>query len=209
MEEHISEGQLESAVMEGNPEKMKGINKGSLPRQNKQHIFDGIDTSFILKDILKITRPDAAPVLPQPLSHHEDLATIVPKTPNTAHTSSKKYRDFSKEQALQVNFIQMRRYLPPMKASVSRKHPVSYNRYLSAETDCRTQVPDQSHGVDFRSPICYSTEPPVRMEYATIEKLTAHIDRVKELMGKGHRVPRLREDRPVLEVLGQGKLTST
>lgn len=47
------------------------------------------------------------------------------------------------------------------------------------------------------------------MEYATIEKLTAHIDRVKELMGKGHRVPRLREDRPVLEVLGQGKLTST
>ena len=50
----ISGTQLHNDILDGNAEKLKNMCcKSNLPTINKNHIFDGLDVSFIDRDILK------------------------------------------------------------------------------------------------------------------------------------------------------------
>ena len=54
MEALTSEAKLNATINEGSSEMIQKLAKTSLPQRARGHIFDGIDISFIARDILKL-----------------------------------------------------------------------------------------------------------------------------------------------------------
>ncbi|XP_063677059.1 uncharacterized protein LOC134813299 [Bolinopsis microptera] len=191
----ISGNQLHNDILDGNEEKLKNVYSQSLPTIHKAHIFDGIDVSFIERDILK----KSARCRKSPFSDSSGrtrgqnrasrslaaspfgLGDRIPKTEEI--DMQKKFREFEKDQHFQVSLTQLKRHPPPLKLR-SRENPTSYNDFLTLETEpARPQV---------RSPLPEITVSSVKMTseldqtetYLDLSKVREHVDRIKELLGR-------------------------
>ena len=191
----ISGTQLHNDILDGNAEKLKNICcKSNLPTIYKNHIFDGIDVSFIERDILKkspnfhkstrfldsnaITRGRSR--LPRSLAS-SPFGNRMPRAEEIE--LQKKFRNFEKDQHYQVSLTQLRRHPPPLKLR-SRETPTSYNEFLTLES-----VP---HRPNTQPPLPDITTSSVRMpadldrlkSFPDFRKVQEHVARVRELLGR-------------------------
>ena len=189
----ISGNQLHNDILDGNAAKLKNAYSQSLPTIRKAHIFDGMDVSFIERDILK----KSARCRKSPFSDSNgrtrgqnrasrSLAASpfgdrIPKTEEI--DMQKKFREFEKDQHYQVSLTQLKRHPPPLKLR-SRENPTSYNDFLTLETE--------PAGPQARSPLPEITVSSVKMAseldqretYLDLSKVREHVDRIKELLGR-------------------------
>ena len=190
----ISGSLLHNDTLDGNAEKMKHLGSKSLPTFNKNHIFDGLDVSFIERDILnrsarclKSTRFVDSNAVSRG-NHHvaRSLAASpfgdrIPKT--NEMDMQKKFREFEKDQHFQVSLTQLRRHPPPLKLR-SLETPTSYNEFLTLESEPPKPKP--------RTPLPEITISSIKMSadlehlenFPDLNIVREHVERVRELLGR-------------------------
>lgn len=183
---------LKNDIMDGNEAKMRGVFAKSLPICCKEHVYDGIDVTFIERDILS---RDRQRYTPSGQSDQLETAETTPPTPtmtgtNYTHvshpTDQSRYRSFLREREDAIAMTQLRRHPPPMKAR-SPFQPTSYNAFISLESSPgsrsgpATPLPEIS-----KSSVARCEEwKPRELARADLARVQEHIARVNELLGRG------------------------
>ena len=188
----ISGSLLHNDILDGNSEKLKNSYSKSLPTNNKGHIFDGLDVSFIERDILKGSRrmksarfmESSAGKADMNASRSLAVSPFGARIPRTDEISmQKKYRDYEKKQKYEVSLTQLTRHPPPIKLRC-REIPTSYNEFLTMEgrvqhAALRPPLPEIT-----LSSIRLPSQLESRETCPDLQKVQEHVERVKELLGK-------------------------
>lgn len=200
MEAFQSERALDDAVNEG--VNMKSFPKTSLPQRQKRHIFEGLDTSWIARDILKI--PGSSKRLSKMSTYNDQddaqkpisgrKAGLVPaEKPRTPYFKpNQEYRSFVKDKE---TFHSL-----PVLSHRSADIPVSYNNFYSHfiengrikrdEETCNSREggrnkPKTAENIKCGiKNICVEPISQNNVDCIPLDKLMLHIDDIKRLMGR-------------------------
>ena len=193
MEALTSENALDEAVNEGNYQYYRSLPKTCLPHATKKHIFEGLDTSFISQDILKL--PDNNNISPAPnviLLSADQL--VAPEAEVVIGTSKKhgyqkvhsttKYREFVRANSNHDQFMKL-----PVMQKRRVNVPTNYNSFLSSLQEMEIEDFDKEKPLDA---VVRCSDNLIRRDSreeeaercATIDKLMMQIDDVNRLMGR-------------------------
>lgn len=184
MEALTSEAALNATINEGSSEMIQKLAKTSLPQRARGHIFDGIDISFIARDILKLPPTVIRASRHMNRSSDDDVAAEEEVAEKKSaepliFTPCANYKAFVRQQAKQ------RKQLPVLKLA-SSTIPVSYNAHLTTSF-----IPPRVQTAN-PNPVVPSSLLPLRTAptpVISVDRLQHHINEVNRVMGKRHLAP--------------------
>eukprot|EP00116_Pleurobrachia_bachei_P019112 sb/3479374/ len=190
MEALASTNALEEVMAEGGGGSFKRLPKTSLPHRQKRHIFEGIDTSFIARDILgtvmyrrctpiELQSPIERQELCSPILTVEQASPLPAVTKTAMFRPSEQYRSFIKRDQDQNN------KLGRSKATKCRDIPTCYNSFYATYIQ-------EGRGINRITPtagpevIRSSIQPikPINLPPCDVRYQTVHIGNVNRVMGR-------------------------
>ena len=225
MEALVSEKALKDIINEGSYNLVRAFPKTSLPQRQKLHVFEGIDTSFIDKDILKTAQKPSRPVLSQVTQDVLGTATTRKNSETICRRvifqPSFKYRNFvrQRENAICESFGSL-----PVLKQQQNEIPLSYNKFVSSyiaksryKTDneiCESRSSTRGSSRDsikkpdfsYNRPTTTTTTITNNSPFTDIAVLNAHINNIQRVMGRSVDQPLLlkRRNNTVVEIRKRG-----